>query len=76
MSTGAPILVTGAAGRVGGVGVAVVAALRGRHMPVRALVRSDNERAAALRAISAGGGDLTRAGCVARAREVAAAGTP
>jgi nucleoside-diphosphate-sugar epimerase len=73
MSTGAPIPVTGAAGRVGGVGVAVVAALRGRHMPVRALARSDDERAAALRAIGADVvvGDLTRAGYVARAPEVA-----
>jgi hypothetical protein len=44
-------VVTGAAGRVGGVGVAVGAALRGRHMPARALVRSEDERTTALRAM-------------------------
>src|SRR5436190_9432013 len=64
-----PILVTGAAGRVGGVGGAVVEALRRRGLPVRALVRSDDDRAAALRALGAEVvvGDLTRAGDVARA---------
>ena len=64
-----PILVTGAAGRVGGVGGAVVAALRRRDLPVRALVRRDDERADALRAAGAEVvvGDLTRAGDVARA---------
>jgi len=69
MSIGRPIIVTGAAGRVGGVGGAVVEALRRRGLPVRALVRSDDERAAALRAIGAEVvvGDLTRAGDVARA---------
>jgi NAD(P)H dehydrogenase (quinone) len=69
MSIGGPILVTGAAGRVGGVGGAVVEALRQRGLSVRALVRSDDERAAALRAIGAEVvvGDLTRAGDVARA---------
>ena len=45
-----PILVTGAVGRVGGVGGAVVAALRRRDLPVRALVRRGDERADALRA--------------------------
>jgi NAD(P)H dehydrogenase (quinone) len=45
MSSGNPILVTGAAGRVGGVGGAVVEALRRRGLPVRALVRRDDERA-------------------------------
>jgi nucleoside-diphosphate-sugar epimerase len=53
MSVGGPILVTGAAGRVGGVGGAVVAALRQRDLLVRALVRCDDERADALRAIGA-----------------------
>src|SRR6516225_9219305 len=37
MSTAPPILVTGAAGRIGGVGGAVVAVLRQRGLPVRAL---------------------------------------
>ena len=45
MSSDNPILVTGAAGRVGGVGGAVVEALRRRDLPVRALVRRDDERA-------------------------------
>src|SRR5947209_7743686 len=64
-----PILVTGAAGRVGGVGGAVVEALRRRGLPVRALVRRDDERAAALRAAGAEVvvADLTRAGDVFRA---------
>src|SRR4051794_35602728 len=68
MSTG-PILVTGAAGRIGGVGGAVVEALRRRGLPVRALVRSEDERAEALRAIGAEVvvGDLTRPADVARA---------
>jgi hypothetical protein len=35
MSPSNPILVTGAAGRVGGVGGAVVEALRRRELPVR-----------------------------------------
>ena len=64
-----PILVTGAAGRVGGVGGAVVAALRQRDLPVRALVRSEDERADALRSLGAQVvvGDLTRAEDVTRA---------
>ena len=48
MSAGEPILVTGAAGRVGGVGGAVVEALRRRGLSVRALLRSDDERTAAM----------------------------
>ncbi len=69
MSIDAPILVTGAAGRVGGVGREVVEILRERGLPVRALVRTDDERAASLRAIGAEVvvGDLTRAADVARA---------
>jgi NAD(P)H dehydrogenase (quinone) len=69
MSTSNPILVTGAAGRVGGVGGAVVEALRRRDLPVRALVRREDERAAALRTTGAEvvGGDLTRPGDVLRA---------
>src|SRR4051812_46148306 len=69
MSTDSPILVTGAAGRVGGVGGLVVEALRRRGLPVRALVRREDERAAALRAAGADVvvGDLTRPGDVLRA---------
>src|SRR5512135_2735305 len=69
MSLGGPILVTGAAGRVGAVGRTVVELLRQRALPVRALVRREDERADALRAIGAEVvvGDLTRAGDVARA---------
>jgi NAD(P)H dehydrogenase (quinone) len=69
MSIDAPILVTGAAGRVGGVGREVVEILRERDVPVRALVRSEDERAESLRAIGAEVVvcDLTRAGDVARA---------
>jgi uncharacterized protein YbjT (DUF2867 family) len=63
MSTVHPILVTGAAGRIGGVGGAVVEALRRRGLPVRALVRREDERAQALRAAGAEVvvGALTRA---------------
>lgn len=69
MSSGDPILVTGAAGRVGGVGGAVVKALRGRGLPVRALVRRDDERAEALRVTGAEVvvADLTRANDVLNA---------
>ena len=71
MSIEAPILVTGAAGRVGGVGREVVAILRQRGLPVRALVRCEDDRAESLRATGAEVvvGDLTRAGDVARALE-------
>jgi uncharacterized protein YbjT (DUF2867 family) len=66
-----PILVTGAAGRVGGVGGALVDALLRRGLPVRALVRSDDERAAKLRASGAEVvvGDLTHPADVKRALE-------
>jgi len=69
MSLDKPILVTGAAGRIGGVGGSVVKMLRGRGLPVRALVRRDDERAEELRATGAEVvvGDLTRSGDVARA---------
>jgi NAD(P)H dehydrogenase (quinone) len=69
MSTVHPILVTGAAGRVGGVGGAVVEALRRRGLPVRALVRRDDDRADALRATGTEVvvADLTRAGDLLRA---------
>src|SRR5262249_16618119 len=71
MSSNGPILVTGAAGRLGGVGRTVVELLRQRGLLVRALVRTDDERAAALRATGAEVlvGDLTRAADVARAME-------
>src|SRR6516225_11445098 len=64
-----PILVTGTAGLIGGVGGEVVAILRGKGLPVRALVRTDDHRAEALRATGAEVvvGDLTRAGDVRRA---------
>jgi NAD(P)H dehydrogenase (quinone) len=48
-----PILATGAAGRVGAVGRTVVVSLRQRGLPVRALVRLEDERADALRATGA-----------------------
>jgi NAD(P)H dehydrogenase (quinone) len=69
MSMGLPMRVTGTAGRVGGVGGAGVETLRQRDWPVRAVVRRDDARAAALRATGAEVvvGDLTRAGDVARA---------
>jgi uncharacterized protein YbjT (DUF2867 family) len=64
-----PILVTGAAGRVGSVGRTVATMLRERDLPVRALVRRDDERADALRAIGAEVvvGDLTDGADVVRA---------
>ena len=64
-----PILVTGAAGRLGGVGGTIVEMLRQRGLPVRALVHREDERAEALRTIGAEVvvGDLTRAGDMARA---------
>jgi uncharacterized protein YbjT (DUF2867 family) len=69
MSIHGPILVTGAAGRVGGVGRMIVEKLRQRGLPVRALVRREDERADALRSLGAEvvAGDLTRAEDVARA---------
>jgi uncharacterized protein YbjT (DUF2867 family) len=69
ISASASILVTGAAGGVGGVGAAIVDKLRQRNLPVRALVHRENERAEKLRAAGAEVvvGDLTRAEDVARA---------
>ena len=69
MAIDAPILVTGAAGRGGGVGREVVEILRQRGLPVRAFVRTEDDRSESLRAIGAEVvvGDLTRAEDVARA---------
>jgi NAD(P)H dehydrogenase (quinone) len=64
-----PILVTGAAGTTGGVGRAVVERLLRRNLPVRALVRREDERAVTLRALGAEVvvADLTRASDMMRA---------
>ena len=69
--TESPILVTGAAGNVGGVGRTVVELLRQRGLPVRALVHREDERAARLRATGAEivVGDLTVPPDVVRAME-------
>ena len=66
-----PTLVTGATGRVGGVGRAVVERLRNHGLPVRALVHREDERAAGLRATGAEVvvGDLTVPMDVARVLE-------
>ncbi len=64
-----PILVTGAAGRVGAIGRTIVDLLRQGGLPVRALVRRNDERADALRATGADVviGDLTNPSDVVRA---------
>jgi hypothetical protein len=69
MSTRQPILVTGAAGQVGGIGGLVVSILLERQVPVRAFVRRDDDRAHALRRAGAEifVGDLTRTEDIARA---------
>ncbi|GAA4226674.1 uncharacterized protein YbjT (DUF2867 family) [Streptosporangium album] len=69
MAEGGPILVTGAGGGVGGVGRTVVELLRGRGLPVRAMVHHDDGRAEALRDLGAQVivGDLTRPADVADA---------
>ena len=48
-----PILVTGAAGPLGAVGRTVPHLLLDRGLPIRALVRRDDDRATALRAAGA-----------------------
>ncbi|MEU3183981.1 NAD(P)H-binding protein [Streptomyces sp. NPDC006923] len=69
MSTTSPTLVTGAAGNIGAVGRTVVQLLRERNLPVRAMVRTEDDRARALRKTGAEVvvGDLTRAPDVAAA---------
>jgi len=53
MADDGSILVTGAAGQVGAVGRTVTGLLLDRGLPVRAMVRREDERAAALRAAGA-----------------------
>src|SRR5271167_4531199 len=53
MATNGSILVTGAAGKVGAVGRTVTSLLLDRGLPVRAMVRREDDRAAALRAAGA-----------------------
>src|SRR5882672_10796061 len=53
MAVNGPILVTGAAGQLGAVGRTVTGLLLERGLPVRAMVRREDERAAALRAAGA-----------------------
>src|SRR3954453_20642949 len=53
MADKGPILVTGAAGQLGAVGRTVTGLLLDRGLPVRAMVRLEDDRAAALRAAGA-----------------------
>ena len=53
MTTDGPILITGAAGQLGAVGRTVTGLLLERGLPVRAMVRREDDRAAALRAAGA-----------------------
>src|SRR5262245_2431184 len=53
MTDKGPILVTGAAGQLGGIGRTVTSLLLERGLPVRAMVHREDERAAALRAAGA-----------------------
>jgi uncharacterized protein YbjT (DUF2867 family) len=71
MSHEHPILVTGAAGKVGGVGRLVVEFLRRKDLPVRAFVHRLDERSEALSALGAEVvvGDLTQGHDVSRALE-------
>jgi uncharacterized protein YbjT (DUF2867 family) len=64
-----PILVTGAGGGVGSVSGTIVDLLRKQNLPVRALVRRDDDRAKALRELGAEVviGDLTELPDVHRA---------
>ncbi|MFF8401064.1 NmrA family NAD(P)-binding protein [Streptomyces sp. NPDC014846] len=67
MAASHPVLITGA----GGVGRTVVEGLRARDVPVRVMVRRDDDRAARLRALGAEVvlGDLTRPETVSAALE-------
>jgi len=53
MADNGPILITEAAGRLGAVGRTVTSLLLARGLPVRAMVRHEDDRAAALRAAGA-----------------------
>src|SRR4030095_15580206 len=53
MADSGPILVTGAAGQLGAVGRTVTELLLERGLPVRAMVRREDDRAAALRVAGA-----------------------
>src|SRR4030081_2253047 len=53
MADDGSILVTGAAGKLGAVGRTVTGLLLDRGLPVRAMVRREDDRAAALRAAGA-----------------------
>jgi len=66
-----PILVTGAAGAIGGIGPNVTAMLRAKGYRVRAMVRREDERAEALRQLGADvvQGDLTDLNSMHRAIE-------
>jgi uncharacterized protein YbjT (DUF2867 family) len=68
MAENGSILVTGAAGQLGGVGRTVTGLLLERGLPVRAMVRREDDRAAALRAAGAEVvvGDLLEPADVAR----------
>src|SRR5262245_36234179 len=69
MADNEPILVTGAAGQLGAVGRTVTTLLLDHGLPVRALVRREDDRAAALRAAGAEVvvGDLLEPADVSRA---------
>ena len=66
-----PIVVTGAAGQVGSVGFKIVELLRGKGVPVRAMVRRDDDRSKALAKLGAEivKGDLTDSRDVNRVME-------
>src|SRR2546426_8702565 len=53
MADNGPILVTGGAGQLGAVGRTVCGLLLDRGLPVRAMVRREDDQAAALRAVGA-----------------------
>src|SRR5262245_57932478 len=53
MTDKGPILVTGAAGQLGGIGRTVTGLLLERGLPIRAMVRHEDDRAAALRTAGA-----------------------